>query len=321
MADNMRLLRIFPNLLIQDVTGVTIRTVWPTAFDQTELVAWELAPREESGEQLHRRLQNFLAFLGPAGFGIPDDVEAVESCQSTVPAREVEWQDYSRAMAEDAAGIAPDTCDLQHRAFWRQWHAHLQQAPDAPTLPHLVPPSVRPLPWPWAGRVMTATNDRLSERLQAVLLRDEIEEFLYYEAALLDEWRLDEWLTLFTDDATYVIPATDIPDGDPRTDLMILDDDLPRLRGRVERLMSRRAPRESPWSRTRHFINNVRIRQIEGDELLGLGLVSGLPHPHGPIGPVRRPLRIPAAPCRRRLEDLPAAGRARPGDADRPRGR
>ena len=114
---------------------------------------------------------------------------------------------------------------------------------------------------------MTATNDRLSERLQAVLLRDEIEEFLYYEAALLDEWRLDEWLTLFTDDATYVIPATDIPDGDPRTDLMILDDDLPRLRGRVERLMSRRAPRESPWSRTRHFINNVRIRQIEGDEL------------------------------------------------------
>jgi p-cumate 2,3-dioxygenase beta subunit len=114
---------------------------------------------------------------------------------------------------------------------------------------------------------MTATDDRLSERLQAVLLRDEIEEFLYHEAALLDEWRLDEWLALFTDDATYVIPATDIPEGDPRTDLMILDDDLPRLRGRVERLMSRRAPRESPWSRTRHFVNNVRIRQIEGDEL------------------------------------------------------
>jgi p-cumate 2,3-dioxygenase alpha subunit len=129
MADNLRLLRIFPNLLIQDVTGVTIRTVWPTAADQTELVAWELAPREESGEQLHRRLQNFLAFLGPAGFGIPDDVEAVESCQSTLPATEIEWQDYSRAMADDAAGVAPDTCDLQHRAFWRQWLAHLRAAP------------------------------------------------------------------------------------------------------------------------------------------------------------------------------------------------
>src|SRR5919202_414846 len=113
---------------------------------------------------------------------------------------------------------------------------------------------------------MAATDARLPAHLQAVLLREEIEEFLYHEAALLDEWRLDEWLALFTDDALYVIPATDIPGGDPRTDLMILDDDLPRLRGRVERLMSRRAPRESPWSRTRHFVNNVRIRKIDGDE-------------------------------------------------------
>src|SRR5689334_6344341 len=113
---------------------------------------------------------------------------------------------------------------------------------------------------------MAATDDRLPARLEAALLREEIEDFLYQEAALLDEWRLDEWLALFTDDATYVIPATDLPDGDPRTDLMILDDDLPRLRGRVERLLSRRAPRESPWSRTRHFVSNVRIREIDGDE-------------------------------------------------------
>ena len=113
---------------------------------------------------------------------------------------------------------------------------------------------------------MAATDARLPAHLQAVLLREEIEDFLYHEAALLDEWRLDEWLALFTDDATYVIPATDIPDGDPRTDLMILDDDLPRLRGRVERLLSRRAPRESPWSRTRRFISNVRVRQVDGDE-------------------------------------------------------
>ena len=81
---------------------------------------------------------------------------------------------------------------------------------------------------------MAAAEDRLPANLQAILLREEIEDFLYHEAALLDEWRLDEWLALFTDDALYVIPATDIPDGDPRTDLMILDDDLPRLRGRVE---------------------------------------------------------------------------------------
>jgi p-cumate 2,3-dioxygenase beta subunit len=113
---------------------------------------------------------------------------------------------------------------------------------------------------------MAATEDRLPADLRAILLREEIEDFLYHEAALLDEWRLEEWLALFTDDAAYVIPATDLPDGDPRTDLMILDDDLPRLRGRVERLLSGRAPRESPWSRTRRFISNVRVRKVEGEE-------------------------------------------------------
>src|SRR5262245_66610144 len=101
---------------------------------------------------------------------------------------------------------------------------------------------------------MAAADDRLPAHLQAILFREEVEDFLYYEAALLDEWRLEEWLALFTDDAAYVIPATDIPDGDPRTDLMILDDDLPRLRGRVERLLSGRAPPDSPWSRTRRFL-------------------------------------------------------------------
>ena len=33
------------------------------------------------------------------------------------------------------------------------------------------------------------------------LTRSEVEDFLYAEAELLDEWRLPEWLDLFTDDA------------------------------------------------------------------------------------------------------------------------
>jgi p-cumate 2,3-dioxygenase beta subunit len=41
--------------------------------------------------------------------------------------------------------------------------------------------------------------------------RQEAEDLLYKEAALLDEWRLDEWLELLTEDATYEIPPTDVP--------------------------------------------------------------------------------------------------------------
>ena len=37
--------------------------------------------------------------------------------------------------------------------------------------------------------------------------RAEFEDFLYWEAALLDQWRLDEWFELFTTDAVYEVPT------------------------------------------------------------------------------------------------------------------
>jgi p-cumate 2,3-dioxygenase beta subunit len=98
-------------------------------------------------------------------------------------------------------------------------------------------------------------------------LREAVEDFLYREAALLDEWRLDEWLALFTADGRYVLPTTDLPEGDPKKDLVFIDDDMVRLRARVERLKSRHGHREYPSSRTRRFITNVRIR-AEGHEIL-----------------------------------------------------
>lgn len=102
---------------------------------------------------------------------------------------------------------------------------------------------------------------------QRLLLRLEAEEFLIEEAARLDDWRLDDWLELFTEDATYVVPATDQPDGDPAKDLTLVDDDHLRLTWRVKRLNNRRAHREFPWSRTRRIISNVRVLHATEDEL------------------------------------------------------
>ena len=99
----------------------------------------------------------------------------------------------------------------------------------------------------------------------ALTLRAVVEEFLYNEAALLDAWRLDEWLALFTTDGRYLVPTTDLPDGDPQKDLVFIDDDMVRLRARVERLKSRHGHREYPSSRTRRFISNVRIKVEDGD--------------------------------------------------------
>jgi p-cumate 2,3-dioxygenase beta subunit len=111
-------------------------------------------------------------------------------------------------------------------------------------------------------------DDHLNEKLAALLLEREVEDFIVREAALLDEWRLDDWLALFTEDARYLVPATDLPGGEPKETLAIINDDMARLRGRVERLKSRHAHREFPWSRTRRLITNVRIKETSGEEMV-----------------------------------------------------
>ena len=98
-------------------------------------------------------------------------------------------------------------------------------------------------------------------------LRELVEDFLFKEAELLDSWRLDEWVGLFAEDGRYVVPTTDLPDGDPQRDLVFIDDDITRLRARAARLNSRHAHREYPSSRTRRFVTNVRVADTGGGEL------------------------------------------------------
>jgi p-cumate 2,3-dioxygenase subunit beta len=106
-----------------------------------------------------------------------------------------------------------------------------------------------------------------ADRLARHALRLDVEEFLYAEAALLDAWRLDDWLALFTADARYEVPSTDRPGGEPATALMLISDTRPMIAARVKRLNSRKAHREFPWSRTRRIIGNVRILGQDGEEV------------------------------------------------------
>jgi len=97
-----------------------------------------------------------------------------------------------------------------------------------------------------------ADTERLLETLR-------VNEFLIEEAHLLDEWKLEEWLALFTDDATYVVPGTGDPDADPKSALVLIDDDRERLGWRVKRLLGGHAHREFPYSRTRRLVSNVKV--------------------------------------------------------------
>lgn len=106
-------------------------------------------------------------------------------------------------------------------------------------------------------------------------LRFEAEEFLYAEAALLDERRYDEWLTLLTDDIHYWMPirrtttAREVANEFTRPgDMAFFDDDKRTLTVRVQRMAVGRAWAEDPPSRSRRLVGNVRILASEGDEIL-----------------------------------------------------
>ena len=100
----------------------------------------------------------------------------------------------------------------------------------------------------------------------AAFTRGEIEEFLIYEATLLDEWRLEEWLALMAPDARYLVPPLDVPDADHRDTLFLIADDRRTLASRVRQLLSGTTWAENPRSRTRRLITNVRLLAADNSE-------------------------------------------------------
>jgi p-cumate 2,3-dioxygenase alpha subunit len=122
-----RNLGVFPNLVINDIMAITVRTFYPTSPDYIEVNAWALGPREESDWARKFRLFNFLEFLGPGGFATPDDVEALENCQRGYRNhREAPWSDISKGMLKNEPSVNDE---LQIRAFWSQWNQRIAASP------------------------------------------------------------------------------------------------------------------------------------------------------------------------------------------------
>ena len=99
----------------------------------------------------------------------------------------------------------------------------------------------------------------------STVTRAEVEDFLYLEAALLDDWKLNEWEGLLTDDACYYVPPNDQLESDHRSTLFLVADDRERIRQRVIRINDPNCHAEYPKSRTRRMISNVRILSVDGD--------------------------------------------------------
>jgi 3-phenylpropionate/cinnamic acid dioxygenase small subunit len=103
--------------------------------------------------------------------------------------------------------------------------------------------------------------------IDRLILQHRVEEFLYYEAELLDQWRYGEWIELTTEDIRYWMPLRrNVKYGDwdrERTaelsELAWIDEGRPTLERRVKQLLSGVHWAAEPLSRISHMITNVRI--------------------------------------------------------------
>jgi len=96
--------------------------------------------------------------------------------------------------------------------------------------------------------------------------RQQIENFLYREARLMDEHAYDEWLSLWTEDALYWVPCND-DDIDPQRHVSIIYDNRARLEDRIERMKSGAAYAQDPKSRLRRMVSNVEVEEGDNGEV------------------------------------------------------
>jgi PAH dioxygenase small subunit len=96
-----------------------------------------------------------------------------------------------------------------------------------------------------------------------------VQDFLVGEAELLDHRQFEEWLALWTDDASYFVPvriSRKMPASDVCDDIGLFDDNKQSLTLRVKRLYTDVAWAEDPPSFTRRFITNIRTQpEVDGE--------------------------------------------------------
>src|SRR5262245_51749581 len=105
------------------------------------------------------------------------------------------------------------------------------------------------------------------ERIQRLLLTQEITDFLNREAELLDERRYEEWLGLLDDEIRYFMPMRrNVKFGQEAreftresTDIAWFDEGKDTLERRVKQILTGIHWAEEPASRMSHLICNIRL--------------------------------------------------------------
>ena len=86
----------------------------------------------------------------------------------------------------------------------------------------------------------------------------EIQEFIAFEAQLLNERRFEEWLSLFTGDAIYWVPARHGQESG-ETEASLAYDDMRLLTARIERLRHPRVYSQIPPAEAVRLVSNIAV--------------------------------------------------------------
>jgi phenylpropionate dioxygenase-like ring-hydroxylating dioxygenase large terminal subunit len=128
VADESHILFVWPNLLLFDIEGLSIRQLEPVAPGRTDVRAWQLVPRTEPADARALRMRTVVSFVGPGGLATPDDIEAYEAVQRGIEATagavapELDYSDMSRGMTDEVKGVQGRSIDEgAMRGFWRHW--------------------------------------------------------------------------------------------------------------------------------------------------------------------------------------------------------
>lgn len=115
-----------------------------------------------------------------------------------------------------------------------------------------------------------------AEAVDRLTLTQDVADFLYLEAELLDEHRFHDWLDLLAGDVRYIAPTHESVQGQPHTNgdvdptelaYRLFNEDKGSLTMRVKRLDTGLAHVETPPSVTRRLITNVRVLRAQGDQV------------------------------------------------------
>ena len=96
------------------------------------------------------------------------------------------------------------------------------------------------------------------------ITREQVIDFIYDEARMLDEGRYDAWLALWLPDGHYWMPL-DYAQTDPINVTSLMYEDLFMLKLRVERLNGARTFSQKPKSRCHHVIQRPFVDELSGD--------------------------------------------------------